>query len=400
MKQIFITLLIVLPTFLIQNTHAQKRNTTEEGYVFKEDFRLSTTEVENQYRSGTCWSFSSLSFMESEMIRTGKGNVNLSEMFVVNRCYTDKAEFYVRMHGHLNFGGGGAFHDIPYVMKKYGLVPEEAYKGLNYGTEKHVHGEIDNILKNYVDAIIKNKNKKLSPTWKKAFTSIIESYLGAYPESFTYKGKKYTPKTFADKVVGLNPDDYIELSSFTHHPYYSKFILEVPDNWLYDMVYNIKLDELERTMDFALKKGYTIAWGADVSHKGFKYSKGVAVIPEADIENMSGLEQSKWEKMSSKDKENELYKLDKPGKEKKITKEIRQEAFDNYSTTDDHGMHIIGIAHDQKGTKYYIVKNSWGTNQKYNGYFYASKAFILMQTMDIMLHKDAIPEDIKKKLKL
>jgi len=371
-----------------------------KGFVFTEKVRLPATCVKDQYRSGTCWSFSSLSFIEAEMLRLKKETTDLSEMFVVNTCYKDKAEKYVRMHGNLNFGGGGAFHDAFYTMKNYGIVPEEAYKGLNYGTEGHVHGELDEVLSSFVKAVVKNENKTLSTAWKKAYDAVVDSYLGAIPQKFNYKGKEYTPKTFAKEYVGLNPDDYVELTSFSHHPFYSKFIIEIPDNWLWDEVYNVPLKEMGEIIDNSLNNGYSVAWGADVSHKGFAYSKGVAVIPDLKVDNKAGLEQAKWESMSIKEKEDELYKLDGPVKEKVITQEMRQIAFDNYSTTDDHGMLIVGIAFDQNGTKYYIVKNSWNENSLYKGYFYASEAFVLLQTTDIMINKNAIPGPIKQKLGL
>lgn len=399
MKRSKIVILLIIGFFISNNTQAQKTNDNNQGYVFKEDFRLPVTSVKNQYRSGTCWSFSGLSFLEAELLRMKKGDIDLSEMFVVNHCYKDKAVLDVRMQGHINFGGGGAFHDDTYVMKNYGLVPEEAYSGLNYGTEKHVHGEMDEVLKNFVEAIVKNKNKKITTAWKSAYNAVVDSYLGQLPEKFNYKGVEYTPKSFA-KWLGLNFDDYIEISSFSHHPFYSKFILEVPDNWLSDQVYNLPLNEFEEVIDNSLKKGYTVAWGADVSHKGFRYSKGVAVIPETDIENLSDLEQGKWEKMTKRERENQIYNEEGPTQEKIITQEMRQAKFDSQETTDDHGMHIVGIAHDQKGTKYYIVKNSWGTNSKYKGYFYASAAFVKLQTTDIMVNKNAVPEKILKKLNL
>lgn len=401
MKRQFLITTLLISVFLFQNTFAQKSRDNKKGaYIFKEDFRIPVTSVKNQYRSGTCWAFSSLSFIEAELLRTKKLEVDLSEMYVVNKCYNYKADLYVRMHGNLNFGGGGAFHDIPFVMNNYGLMPEEAYPGLNYGTEKHVHGELDAVLKAIVDAVVKNKNKKLTPAWKQAFRTTVESYLGKVPESFTYKGKKYTPATFVSDYLQIDPDNYVEISSFTHHPFHESFILEVPDNWLSDKVYNVKLNELEETIDNALKNGYTVAWGADVSHKGFSYNNGIAIIPEDDIENIDGLEKGKWDKMTRKEKEAQLYGFKTIVKEKKITQEMRQEAFDNYSTTDDHGMLIVGTAKDQKGNKYYIIKNSWGNTSKYKGYFYASRAFVLQQTIDIMLHKDAVPEGVSKKIGL
>ncbi len=400
MKAIKISLLFLFSFFFINNIQAQKTNEPDKGYVFKEDFRIPVTSVKNQYRSGTCWSFSGLSFLEAELIRMGKGEFDFSEMFIVNRCYKDKADRYVRMHGNLNFGGGGAFHDVTYILKNYGLVPEDVYKGLKYGTENHVHGELDAVLAKYMKGVIENKNKKVTPVWKDAFAGIIDSYLGKLPDDFTYNGKKYSPESFAKNVLGLNADNYVELSSFSHHPFYSTFILEIPDNWLWGSVYNLPLNEFADVIDHSLKNGYTVAWAADVSHKGFLYNKGIAVIPETEIENMEGLEKAKWEKLSKKDRENQIYELNTIVKEKKITQEFRQESFDNYTTTDDHGMLIIGTAHDQKGNEYYIIKNSWGTGDKYNGYFYASKAFVIMQATNIMVNKDAVPKEIRKKLKI
>lgn len=393
--------IIVIFAIIFSNAvTAQKTNDTSDGYVFKEDFRLPATSVKNQYRSGTCWSFSGLSFLESEMLRKGKDTVDLSEMFVVNHCYKDKARLDVRMQGHINFGGGGAFHDDTYVLKNYGLVPEGVYSGLHYGTKKHVHGEFDEVLKDFVAGVVKNKNKVITPAWGKAYDGVVDTYLGNLPEKFTYKGKEYTPRSFADEYCGLNTDDYIEISSFTHHPFYSRFILEVPDNWLSEKVYNLPLNEFEQVIDYSLNNGYTVAWGADVSHKGFMYNKGVAVIPETDIENLSGLEKAKWEKLTVRERNAQIYKEKGPVQEKKITQKMRQEKFDSQETTDDHGMHIVGIAHDQNGTKYYIIKNSWGVNSKYKGYFYASKAFVLLQTTDIMINKNGMPKAIRKKIGL
>ncbi len=372
----------------------------EDAYVFKEKFRLPVTSVKDQYRSGTCWSFSGLSFLESEMLRKGKKDIDLSEMYVVNHCYKDKARLNVRMQGHINFGGGGAFHDNTHVLKKYGLVPESVYKGLNYGTKNHVHGEFDEILKNFVDGVVKNKNKKITPAWTKAFDAVVDTYLGELPKKFTYEGKQYTPRSFADEYCGLNFNDYVEISSFTHHPFYTSFVLEVPDNWLSDRVYNVPLKEMEEIIDNALENGYTVAWAADVSHKGFMYNKGVAVIPETEIENLSGLEKAKWEKLTERERSKQIYAEKGPVQEKTITQKMRQEKFDSQETTDDHGMHIVGIAHDQKGTKYYIVKNSWSESSKFKGYFYASRAFVLLQTTDIMVNKNGIPKKIRKKLGL
>ena len=400
MKKHILILTVFIAGFYFSGTSQKTNDNKKDGYGFTEEFRLPVTEMANQYRSGTCWSFSAISFMESELLRKGKKSIDLSEMFIVNHCYYDKAVLYVRMHGNLNFGGGGAFHDVTYVMKKYGLMTEEAYSGLNYGTENHVHGELDLILTNKVKAVVKNKNKKITPVWKKAFQSDLDVYLGVIPESFKFEGTEYTPKSFTSEYCELNPDDYIELSSFTHHPFYEQFILEVPDNWLMSNVYNVKLNEMIEIIDYALDNKYTVAWAADVSHDGFSYKNGIAIIPDANTESMDNLERAKWEKMSSKEKSKVLYSFDKPGEEKKITQEMRQIAFDNYSTTDDHGMHIIGKAKDKNGTPYYIVKNSWGKTNKYDGYFYVSKPFIMLQTTNIMVNKNSIPKKIRNKLNL
>ena len=335
------------------------------------------------------------------MLRLGKPVVDLSEMFVVYHSYSDKAVKYVRMHGSLNFGAGGAFHDVTDVIRNYGIVPLEIYTGLNYGEEKPVHGELDRILLDEVKAVVDNPNKKLTTAWQGVVDGTLDTYLGKLPETFKYQGKDYTPKSFAKEYVGLNMDDYVEISSFTHHPFYEKFIIEVPDNWAWDGVYNVPLNELEEIIDNSVNTGYTVAWAADVSEKGFSTSqKGVAVVPVVDKANMTDAEISKWEKLSEKEKNEELYKLDKPGAEKVITQELRQIDFDNYQTTDDHGMVICGTAKDQIGNLYYKVKNSWGKYNDYEGYFYASKPYVKFKTTSIMVHKDAIPKNIRKKLNL
>lgn len=394
-----LALLMVATTAVAQDDVTDKD--TIEGYQFTPVIELPATPIRNQHRSGTCWSFSSLSFLESEMIRMGKPEVDLSEMFVVRHCYAGKADKYVRMHGSTNFGAGGAFHDATWVLKNYGLVPEEAYTGLTIGEELPIHGEMDNILKGFVDGVIQNKNKKLSPVWYQAYNGLLDSYLGELPKSFEYEGIEYTPKTFASEFVGLSADDYVEIGSFTHHPFYEKFIIEIPDNWLWDEIYNVPVNEMIEIIDYALTNGYTVAWGADVSDRGFATrTKGIAVIPDTDLTEMTDSEISKWEDMSKKEKDAQLYKFKKPGKEKTITQEMRQIDFDNYTSTDDHGMHIIGTAKDQNGTEYYKVKNSWGEYNDYDGYFYLSKPYAALRTIDIMIHKDAVPKKIAKKLDL
>jgi len=394
--------LAVLLIFGVSSLFAQTDDTKKEekGYKFTEVKTIPVTSVKNQYRSGTCWSFSGLAFIEAEMLRKGKDSVDLSEMFVVHHSYYDKSLKYVRMHGAINYGGGGAFNDVTDVMTKYGMVPESVYTGLQYDEPKHVHGEMDNLLDAMVNSIIKNKNKKLTTVWPKAIDGVLDAYLGPIPENFDYEGKNYTPKTFLTDYMDINPDDYIMLTSYSHHPYYKSFAIEVQDNWAYGQVYNLPLEEFMQVIDANIDGGYTVAWAADVSENGFSWKNGVAIVPEEDVKSMNDLEQSKWEKLSKKELKKQLYSFDEPHTEKKITQEIRQAAFDNYETTDDHGMLIMGTAKDQNGTLYYKIKNSWSTDQKYDGYFYASKAFVQYKTMSILINKEAIPKSLLKKLNL
>ena len=369
-----------------------------KGYQFTDIKRLPATSVKDQARAGTCWSWSGISFFESEMIRMGKEPIDLSAMYIVRHAYSDKATKFVRLHGSMNFAVGGAFCDVMHVIKNYGIVPMDVYKGLNYGEPNHAFGEIDDVLAGYVNAVIKNSNKKLSTAWKKGFDGILDAYLGEEPEKFEYKGKEYTPRTFAAEVVGLNMDDYVSLTSFTHHPFYSQFAIEVPDNWLWGMSYNLPIDELAQVMSNAIDNGYTFAWASDVSERGFQTSQpGVAVVPTTDTKEMSGAEIAKWEAMPKGNQTPDAFRQG-PAPEKEITQEMRQQEFDNYLTTDDHGMHVIGKAKDQNGTVYYIVKNSWNQYNKFGGYFYASEPFMKYKTMNIIVHKNAIPKDIRKKL--
>ena len=382
---------LVLMLALALSLYAQD-NKEAEGYKFTELKRLPATSVKSQDRAGTCWSWSTISFLETEMMRLGKDSVSLSPMFIVWHTYHEKADKYVRMHGKLNFGQGGASADVTWAIKNYGIVPLDIYKGLNYGENVHVHGELDGILKAYLDVVVSNPNRKLSTAWKRGYDGILDAYLGEIPEKFTYKGKEYTPMTFYKEATGLN-----SLTSFTHHPFYTQFALEVPDNWIGEMSYNIPLDELMDVLDKAIDKGYSFSWGSDVSEKGFSRD-GIAIVPTADIKDMSDAEITKWVSLSKKEQDAQLYKFDKPGKEKEITQEMRQEAFDNYQTQDDHGMHVVGKAVDQTGNKYFVVKNSWGDYNKYHGYLYVSYPFLAYKTTSILIHKDALPKDLKKKL--
>ena len=368
----------------------------KEGYQFTEIKRLPATSVKSQDRAGTCWSWSAISFLETEIIRLGKDSVSLSPLYIVWNTYNEKSRRYVRWHGKLNFGQGGAFADVLWAIKQYGIVPLDVYLGLNYGDSIHAHGELDALLKAYLDVIVSNPNKKLSTVWQKGYDGILDAYLGAKPAKFTYKGKEYTPESFYKNATGLNMDDYVSLTSFTHHPFYTAFPIEVPDNWIGAYSYNVPIDELMDIMDKAIDNGYSFAWATDVSEEGFVRRGSVAVVPDYSSVEMANAEIAKWTALP-RDKKMEEY-LKNPGKEKEITQEMRQEAFDNYQTTDDHGMHAIGKATDQNGNNYFIVKNSWGAYGDYQGYLYASYTFVKYKTLNIVIHKDALSNELKQKL--
>ncbi len=373
-------------------------NPDSTGFKFTDVKVVKTTPVKDQNKSGTCWCFAGTSLMEDEILRNTGKEIDLSEMFTVRHCYSDKADRYVRMGGETNFAAGGSIIDVPYVWKKYGIVPEEAYTGLQYGEEKHVHGELDRVLKGYVDAVKNKPNKRISTAWKKGFDGVLDAYFGELPQTFVYEGKTYTPQSFA-KSLGLDMDDYVAVTSFTHHPYYEPFVLEVADNWLWAPYQNVKLDELKAIVDNAIDNGYSVEWAADVSEGGFKWNKGYAVMPKKkNSQDMEGTELSRWVKLSDKDREAEQYDLKGPVEEIEVTPELRQEMFDRQETTDDHGMVIVGKAVDQEGNRYYKVKNSWDTNQLYDGFFYVSEPYFLAKTLSILVNRNAIPGDIAKKL--
>lgn len=369
---------------LIKSLEGNQSARATEGFQFTSIIDLEATPVENQGASGTCWSYCTSSFLESEMIRMGKEPVDLSEMFTVRKVYEEKAVNYVRMHGTYNFGQGGALPDMVQVLGKYGAVPEAHYQGLNYGSDINKHSEMEMILKGMVDAVVSNPNKQLTPVWKEAVSRVLDVYLGEYPSEFEYQGKKYTPKTFAEQVVGLKADEYVQVSSFLEHPVYKPFIMMVPDNWAYGATYNVQLDDLTSIIDHALKEGYSISWAADVSEKYFSWKNGVAFVPEKELSQMNEEERST------------LFKGPKP--ERVITPDMRQAAYDDYTTTDDHGMHIVGLVKDQAGKEWYKVKNSWGENNDHKGYLYVSKAYVQYKSIAILLHKDGIPKEIRKKL--
>lgn len=371
---------------LVKKLDNNKSDSAKKKYHFTDVINLENTSVKNQASSGTCWSYSTNSFLESEMIRMGKKPVDLAEIYTARCEYQDKANVYVRLHGGLNWGDGGECHDVINMYAKYGAIPQSVYTGLHYGTSKNKFGELQAVLKGMLDAVVRNPNGKLSTSWKKAFDAVLDAYLGPVPQSFEWHGKTYTPKSFADEVVGIDPKDYVELSSFSDQPYYKKVPFLVQDNWAFQKVYNVKLNDMTHTIDYALHHGYTVAWAADVSEKYFSWKNGVAYVPEKEYEDMSDSER------------NDMFNGPKP--ELKITPELRQEAYDNYSTTDDHGMHIVGLAKDQNGKEYYIVKNSWGTKNDYKGYLYVSKAYVRYKTTAFLLNKGGIPGDVKEKLRL
>ncbi len=342
-----------------------KSKEQEKEYHFTTVKANPVTEVKDQNETGTCWCFSTISYLESEAIKKGAPmDIDLSEMFVVSKSYTERAIKYIRLDGSLHFEAGSDVGDVLEVLESDGLVPNSVMPGLNYGETEHIHWELTEGLKGYLQAIVKNPNRKLSTAWLNGFNNILKAYLGEMPQKFTYNGKEYTPKSYAESL-GLNKNDFISFTSFTHHPFYEKMVIDVPDNWRWTKSYNIPLDEMLEIMDYAIENGYTVGWVADMSEKSWG---DVATIPDFEAND------------------------------KQITQEIRQIAYDNKETTDDHAMHVYGIAKDQNGTKYYMVKNSFGNTGAYNGHNYASESYVRYKTMNILVNKAAVPAHILKKL--
>ena len=395
-------LAFVMPCFV--NAQEAEEAAKPEGWIFTEETVLPITSMKDQNAAGTCWCYSTLSFVEAELLRMGKPEYDFSEMFIVWNTYMDRAKATVRTHGDISFSQGGSFYDVLYGIKHYGLVPDaELPAGVKHGDELSDFSEFSSVCDPFVEGIVKNRKLQMSPEgtplWQEALAGILDAYIGERPETFVYEGKEYTPQSFAAST-GFNPDDYVNLTSFTHHPFYEDFIIEVQDNWRWSTAYNLPIDEFMEVMNYAIDNGYPIAWGSDVSEKGFLRGDklGIVVLPdlEAKDNNDAGTDKSRWVGLSAEERAKEAYS--QPTPQRWVTQEDRQEAYDNYETGDDHGMIIYGKAKDQIGNNYFIVKNSWGEIGKYDGKFYASEAFVRYKTMNIVVHKDALPKKIKKAL--
>lgn len=403
MKKIYLSFLLLGVTAVASAQFGYTepvKNAEGSEYQFTKLALLDATPVQEQGHTGTCWSFSALSFFESELIRMGNKNPDLlAEMFVVRKAYESKAEKFIRMDGKINFSEGGAFHDIPYVIRNYGIVPLDVYSGLNYGTTSHDHSELFEVLNGGLQGVLTTtKNgKTLTTSWMAALNGILDAYLGKDIKEFEYKGKKYTPKSYA-KAIGLNMDDYVSLTSFTNHGMYEKCSLAIPDNWAWGESYNVGLNDLFDACEYAVKNGYSVAWGADVSEKGFSFRNGLGIVPEdpSTIE-VSGKDNKNFSNGGA-DRTSNAFQT--PVKELTITPELRQKGYDQKTTTDDHGMHIVGLYKDQKGTRYFLVKNSWGTSNYPKGFLYVSENYFKYKTINIYLHKEGVMPSLRKKINL
>jgi aminopeptidase C len=399
MKKIIIaalTALLVLPAGAAKKKTAETNKNKPVFTTIKEN---KITSVKDQSRSGTCWNFSTLSYFESEALKATGKEFDLCESFVCNKTYMERAIQTVRFHGDCQFAQGGSAEDVLQTLKTYGICPQDAmpFPGSLYGDSLNNFNEFFSLLEPYVEAIARNKAKKISNQWKVGFQGILDAYLGKCPEEFTYEGKTYTPKTFV-KELGLNLDDYVSITSYTHHPFYTTFAVEVQDNWRFPQSYNLPMDEMMQIIDNAINMGYTVAWGGDVSEEGFTRN-GLAYAIDGDKANdLAGSDKARWLKLSSEKRKNIIDSLGVTVPEIVPTQEMRQEHFDNWELTDDHGMLIYGVAKDQNGKEYYMVKNSWGETGDYKGIWYMTKAFITLNTMDYLVNKNAIPAEIRKKL--
>jgi len=394
------TLTLALLALITLGASAQEK-VKDNKPVFTVVKELPITSIKNQNRSGTCWDFSTLSYFEAEILKKTGRTYDLCESFVANKTYMDRAIQVVRLHGDCQFAQGGAAYDVLYVLKNYGICPEEAMPlpGTPQGDSLYNFNEFFSLMSPYVDAIAKNKASKISTQWKPGLQGILDAYLGACPESFTYEGKSYTPQSFAQSL-GLNFDDYVTITSYTHHPFYTTFAVEVQDNWRNPQSYNLPMDEMMRVIDNALAEGYTIAWGGDVSEDGFTRAGLAYAVDTKATESLQGSDMARWLKLTPAKRRSILDELGCTVPEITPTQERRQERYDNWELTDDHGMLIYGLAKDQNGKEYYMVKNSWGETGDYKGIWYMTKAFIADNTMDFMINKNAIPKDIRKKLGL
>ena len=397
-KLLFLALFAVL-TIGAQAQDEKKDSADSKKPVFTTIKELPITSIKDQNRSGTCWAYSTLSFFESESLKKTGKTYDLCEMFVANKDYLERAVLTVRMHGDSQFSQGGSAGDVLIIMKQHGICPENAMPapGTLQGDSLANFNEFFSIIEPYVEAVAKNKAKKISNQWKEGLQGIIDAYLGKAPETFTYDGKTYTPQSFMQSL-GINLDDYVSITSYTHHPFYTKFAVEVQDNWRWDQSYNVPMDEMMRIIDNAIDNGYTVAWGGDVSEEGFT-RQGLAILYDTKkAQSLTGSDAARWLKLTATEKKNKLASLGVDVPEVVPTQEYRQQGFDNWELTDDHGMHIFGIAKDQNGKEYYMVKNSWGEYGDYKGIWYMTKAYIAGKTMDFLVNKNAIPKDIRKKL--
>ncbi|MBR5083847.1 MAG: aminopeptidase [Prevotella sp.] len=389
-------LLMTLMAFIAIGASAQSKSNKPIFTTVKEN---KITSIKDQNRSGTCWAYSTLSYFESEILKATGKTYDLCESFVANKTYMDRAVQKVRLHGDCQFSQGGSAYDVLYCLKNYGICPEDAmpFPGSLYGDSLNNFNEFFSIMEPYVDAIAKNKAAKISNQWKPGLQGILDAYLGECPESFTYNGKTYDPKSFMASL-GINLDDYVTITSYTHHPFYTKFAVEVQDNWRNPLSWNLPMDDMMRIIDNAVNNGYTVAWGGDVSEDGFTRQGLAYAIDTKKAESLAGSDMARWLKLSRVERTNILDSLGCNVPEFTPTQEQRQERYDNWELGDDHGMLIFGIAKDQNGKEYYMVKNSWGETGAYKGVWYMTKAFIAANTMDFMVNVNAIPKDIRKKM--
>lgn len=391
MKKIFLTI-IILALFSLNLTWAQESKKEEK--VFSTVVDIPSTSVKNQQSTGTCWCFAGISYIETELLRLGAPEINLSEMYIVRLAYSQKAKRYFRLHGKGNYSEGGQAHDVLNVVKKSGFVPESVYSGNKYGSDFHIHKEMVQSTKAMLDEVVKNPNRKITPVWEESVNAVLDTYMGKTPSNFELDGVEYTPASYAEKL-GFNPNDYVELTSYNHHPFYQMVNLEIPDNWSDDLYYNVPIEEMMDVINYALNNGYSVCWDGDVSEKGFSHRNGYAVLPASKTTDMTDSEIAKWEKDVTKEEKKSVNK----GEEFDVDQELRQLTFDNFETTDDHLMHLTGIVKDQDGKIYYKTKNSWADNSnKFGGYLNMSEAYVKLKTVAIMIHKDAIPKELKKKL--